>query len=133
MKKIIVIRHSKSSWKDLSLGDFQRPLNKKGKFDFMVIMEGQSGRMFSIPHDVWYERARFTDDDQFHWFQYYGEWKNHVNPRTSSRIVNTKLLLEYPLQNNKNIENKEDCYEMVLEYIYRQHEPAKTEVAGEKA
>ena len=30
MKKLIIIRHSKSSWKDHSLSDFDRPLNKRG-------------------------------------------------------------------------------------------------------
>ena len=33
MKKIYLIRHAKSSWKDLSLRDFDRPLNKRGKRD----------------------------------------------------------------------------------------------------
>ena len=33
MKKLIVVRHSKSSWKDRSLSDFDRPLNKRGKRD----------------------------------------------------------------------------------------------------
>ena len=33
MKRLILIRHSKSSWKDLSLTDFKRPLNGRGKFD----------------------------------------------------------------------------------------------------
>jgi len=31
MKKIHLIRHAKSSWKDDSLGDIDRPLNKRGK------------------------------------------------------------------------------------------------------
>ena len=30
MKKLFVIRHAKSSWKDYSLADFDRPLNKRG-------------------------------------------------------------------------------------------------------
>ena len=33
MKKLIIVRHSKSSWKDLSLPDFRRPLNNRGKLD----------------------------------------------------------------------------------------------------
>ena len=37
MKKIYVLRHSKSSWKDLSLGDFHRPLNSRGKIDGPLI------------------------------------------------------------------------------------------------
>lgn len=31
MKRLFVIRHAKSSWKDLSLADHERPLNKRGK------------------------------------------------------------------------------------------------------
>ena len=37
MKKIYVLRHSKSSWKDLSLEDFHRPLNDRGKIDGPLI------------------------------------------------------------------------------------------------
>lgn len=31
MKTIILVRHAKSSWSDLRLDDFDRPLNKRGK------------------------------------------------------------------------------------------------------
>ncbi len=31
MKIIILVRHAKSSWKDLGMDDFDRPLNKRGK------------------------------------------------------------------------------------------------------
>jgi len=30
MKKLFIIRHAKSSWKDYTLDDFDRPLNKRG-------------------------------------------------------------------------------------------------------
>jgi phosphohistidine phosphatase len=30
-KKLFIIRHAKSSWKDLELSDFNRPLNSRGK------------------------------------------------------------------------------------------------------
>ena len=33
MKQLLVLRHAKSSWKDDSLADFDRPLNKRGKMD----------------------------------------------------------------------------------------------------
>jgi phosphohistidine phosphatase len=33
MKKILLMRHAKSSWDDPSLSDHQRPLNKRGKRD----------------------------------------------------------------------------------------------------
>ena len=33
MKKLYIIRHAKSSWKDFTLDDFDRPLNKRGKLN----------------------------------------------------------------------------------------------------
>lgn len=33
MKRLLICRHAKSSWKDLSLADRDRPLNKRGKRD----------------------------------------------------------------------------------------------------
>jgi len=33
MKTLYLIRHAKSSWDDPDLGDFERPLNKRGKKD----------------------------------------------------------------------------------------------------
>ena len=43
-KKLIIVRHSKSSWKDLSLDDFNRPLNKRGKEDGPTISNYLSKR-----------------------------------------------------------------------------------------
>jgi len=37
MKTLYLIRHAKSSWKDLSLEDIERPLNKRGKKDAPLI------------------------------------------------------------------------------------------------
>lgn len=31
MKKLYLIRHAKSSWEDMTLDDFERPLNKRGE------------------------------------------------------------------------------------------------------
>ena len=33
MKTLLILRHAKSSWKDMSLSDHDRPLNKRGKRD----------------------------------------------------------------------------------------------------
>lgn len=33
MKTLLILRHAKSSWKDLDLADHDRPLNKRGKRD----------------------------------------------------------------------------------------------------
>jgi len=37
MKTIILIRHAKSSWKDMTLDDYDRPLNKRGKRNLLVM------------------------------------------------------------------------------------------------
>lgn len=39
MKKLTLVRHAKSSWKDPSLNDFDRPLNKRGKRDLPAMAE----------------------------------------------------------------------------------------------
>jgi len=39
VKKLYLIRHAKSSWKDLELSDFDRPLNKRGKEDAPLMGE----------------------------------------------------------------------------------------------
>ena len=39
MKTIIIVRHAKSSWDDLSLSDFDRPLNERGKHDAPIMAE----------------------------------------------------------------------------------------------
>ncbi len=33
MKRLTLVRHAKSSWKDASVADFERPLNERGKRD----------------------------------------------------------------------------------------------------
>ena len=45
MKTIYFIRHAKSSWKDMSLKDFDRPLNKRGLRDapFMANLMKEKG------------------------------------------------------------------------------------------
>lgn len=37
MKQLTLVRHAKSSWKDASLADHERPLNKRGKRDAPVM------------------------------------------------------------------------------------------------
>ena len=38
-KTLYLLRHAKSSWKDISLSDFDRPLNKRGKHDAPFMAE----------------------------------------------------------------------------------------------
>lgn len=37
MKRLTLVRHAKSSWKDPSLDDFDRPLNQRGERDAPVM------------------------------------------------------------------------------------------------
>ncbi|HET59148.1 MAG TPA: histidine phosphatase family protein, partial [Chloroflexi bacterium] len=39
MKTLLLMRHAKSSWKDSSLSDFQRPLKKRGEKDMLRIAQ----------------------------------------------------------------------------------------------
>lgn len=50
MKYLILLRHAKSSWKDPSLSDFDRPLNNRGIIDAPVIAE--LVRKKNIPLDL---------------------------------------------------------------------------------
>ena len=43
MKRLLLCRHAKSSWKDLSLPDINRPLNKRGKRDAPIMGERLAG------------------------------------------------------------------------------------------
>jgi len=52
MKKIYLIRHAKSSWKDATIDDFERPLNGRGKRD--VAFMGKRLKMFEVMPDLIY-------------------------------------------------------------------------------
>ena len=48
MKKLILLRHAKSSWKDASLDDFDRPLNRRGKKDAPIMADKLDKRKIKI-------------------------------------------------------------------------------------
>lgn len=52
MKKIYLIRHAKSSWKDETLDDFDRPLNGRGKRD--VVFMGKRLKLFNVMPNLIY-------------------------------------------------------------------------------
>lgn len=52
MKKIYLIRHAKSSWKNETIDDFERPLNGRGKRD--VAFMGKRLKMFDVMPDLIY-------------------------------------------------------------------------------
>lgn len=51
MKQLLLCRHAKSSWKNPSLPDFKRPLNKRGKRDAPVMGKRLTLRMM-IPDAI---------------------------------------------------------------------------------
>lgn len=64
MKTLILIRHAKSDWQDITLEDFDRPLNARGKADAPVMAERLRKR--GIIPDIFVsspaKRARKTAD-----------------------------------------------------------------------
>ena len=50
MKRLYLVRHAKSSWKDPDLDDFDRPLNKRGKRDAPLM--GQKLRQADVRPDL---------------------------------------------------------------------------------
>ena len=61
-KTLYVIRHAKSSWKDLTLADWERPLNKRGKRDLPIMGNYLRSKGISIDHFISSHavRARLT-------------------------------------------------------------------------
>jgi len=69
LKQLLLIRHAKSSWRDSSLEDIDRPLNKRGKRDapYMAAYCRQQGlvvdAIFSSPANRAYTTARHFFDE----------------------------------------------------------------------
>ena len=55
MKRLILIRHAKSSWKDMSLSDFDRPLNKRGMANGEFMSDLLSKKIKSV--DAFFSRS----------------------------------------------------------------------------
>ena len=64
MKKLIIIRHCKSSWSDLNLNDFDRPLNNRGVQDGNLMSKELSKKIDKV--DLLFssssKRTRLTAD-----------------------------------------------------------------------
>ena len=64
MKKLIIIRHCKSSWSDLNLNDFDRPLNNRGIQDGNLMSKELSKKIDKV--DLLFssssKRTRLTAD-----------------------------------------------------------------------
>ena len=48
MKTLLLIRHAKSSWNDIGLSDFERPLNERGKHDAPLMAKKVKSKKIDI-------------------------------------------------------------------------------------
>ncbi|MEO6406394.1 MAG: histidine phosphatase family protein [Ferruginibacter sp.] len=48
MKNLFIVRHAKSSWDDINLNDFERPLNERGKKDAPAMAEKMQDQKIKI-------------------------------------------------------------------------------------
>ncbi|MCS5583311.1 MAG: histidine phosphatase family protein [Pseudomonadales bacterium] len=51
MQRLVILRHAKSSWKDVALSDHQRPLNRRGRKSAAAIA-GELERLDWLPNQV---------------------------------------------------------------------------------
>lgn len=93
-KTLYIIRHGKSSWKDIPLEDIVRPLNDKGKYDIKIMWEILKEKniypdiVISSPakrakktvekicDNLWYKRDKiiydkWIYDNHLHWIDFY--------------------------------------------------------------
>lgn len=94
MKTLYLIRHAKSSWDDLLLDDFERPLNERGKHNAVLMWEKLKEKwiypdiVISSPAKrarktigkickvIWYnkDKIKFEEwiyDNHMHWIDFY--------------------------------------------------------------
>ena len=59
MKELLLLRHAKSSWDNVNLGDINRPLNEKGQADAPLMGE-QIANLNFIPQIIFSSTAQRT-------------------------------------------------------------------------
>jgi phosphohistidine phosphatase len=95
MKNLLLMRHAKSSWKDDSLPDHQRPLNKRGERDaprMGELLQEQDIRVDAILCST-AVRARETANGLLQAYTFEGEVQHfddlyHADPETIVSILN---------------------------------------------
>ncbi len=92
MKKVYLIRHAKSSWKDSLQSDFERPLSKRGKADAPLMGAKLKGK--KIVPDIIYSSPA-------------------VRAKTTAEIIAKKVGFE------KEIVFKKDIYEASVSTLHK--------------
>jgi phosphohistidine phosphatase len=88
MKRIFIIRHSKSSWSDISLRDIDRPLNGRGKKDAPLMARILFQKGYKIDH-IFLSPSRRTHDSAAYYI------KEH-EVRSKNIVVEDSLYHGYP-------------------------------------
>jgi phosphohistidine phosphatase len=92
MKKLYILRHAKSSWKDMNLEDFDRPLNGRGKRDAPFI--GSLLKQKGIKPDM-------------------------ILSSPANRAKSTIKLIAKEIEYNSKIIFKEEIYESTTNLLYK--------------
>lgn len=66
MKRVYIIRHSKSSWSDLSLRDIDRPLNGRGKRDAPLMARVLFDKGYDVKYIVRSPSKRTKESSKFY-------------------------------------------------------------------
>ncbi len=95
MKKLLLMRHAKSSWKNVGLPDHQRPLNKRGERDALRMGEYLQGQGIILDAILCSTavRARATADGMLRKYTFEGEVQYfddlyHAGPETIVTVLN---------------------------------------------
>ncbi len=119
MKTVYFIRHAKSSWSDMSLKDFDRPLNKRGKRDAPMMAE-KLQEMGIRPDAIVSSTANRAITTAAHFAKALGIAKEEIikTPSIYEAYASTVL---------KIVQNQPNTYKTILVFG---HNPAFTSIAN---
>lgn len=103
MKTLLLMRHAKSSWKDSSLADHQRPLNRRGKQDAprMGTFLNHQDLIPDVILSSTAQRAQDTAKGLLETLSFEGEVNSHRSLYQSDPSTYLQLLSELPDQINR--------------------------------
>ena len=117
MKKIFLIRHAKSSWKDTTCKDLERPLNERGRRNAPMLAK-RAAKKWAAPMKIFCSPAkRAVETAEYmktHW------WKNDFCLKTSLYEKSTEFIFELLKENKDEIDS--------VAYIF--HNPSITSLSN---
>lgn len=120
MKTLYLVRHAKSSWKDLSLQDRDRPLNKRGKRDGPVMARHVADKV-DCPDQFISSLSRRTQDTAIYFLEAFGR-------KLDELILSEELFHGYEEDINNVILKTSDKHDAIMLFI---HNPGITDYVNE--